>query len=87
MERRQGAIVTRIHCLEHVQSFTATAFPNNNTLRTHTQTVDNKIANFNRAFAFDVGRAAFQRNDMFLLKLQFGCVFYCNDALIVRDET
>src|SRR5207237_8471219 len=58
---------------------------NDDAVRTHTQTVDYQLALRHGAFAFNVWRARFQSNNVFLVKLQFGCVFDRDDALFVRN--
>src|SRR5690606_24896742 len=86
VQRRQRAVVTGIHCLKHVQRFTRTALPDDDAVRTHTQAVDYQVLNRDLPFAFNVGRAAFQRDDVFLPQLQFRRVFNRHNALVVRNK-
>ena len=85
VDRGERAFVARIHGLQHVEGFLATHLANYDAVGTHTQTVDDQLPLPHRALAFDVGRAGFQADDVFLLELQFGRVFDGDDAVGIRN--
>src|SRR5690606_17432787 len=86
-ERRgHGAVVAGVHRLEHVQGGFVTDLAHDDAVGAHTQGVDHELADGDLAFPFNVGRARLQRDHMLLAELQFGRVFYRDDALVVRDE-
>src|SRR6266545_4416224 len=55
-----GAVVARVHGLQHVERFRPARFTHDDTVRTHTQGVDYKVALRNRSRAFDVHGARLQ---------------------------
>jgi hypothetical protein len=63
---RHRAIVTGVHRLEHVERFATAALSNDNPLRTHSERVDNEIADRDFAFAFDIGRTRLKPDDVIL---------------------
>ena len=81
VQRRQRAVVARVHGLQHVERFGSAAFADDDPLGTHTQGVFHQVGRGDRAFAFDVRRPRFQPHDVVLLELQFGRVLDRDDAL------
>ena len=69
MNRSQRAVVSRIHRLEHVQSFTTSNFSHDDSIRTHTKAIDEQFPLGDLALTFNVGRARFETNHMILLEL------------------
>ena len=49
-----------VHGLEHIQGLGAAAFAHHDAVRSHAEAVFHKITNSDFAFAFDIGRTAFQ---------------------------
>src|SRR5208282_5457489 len=81
----ERALVAGVHGLQHVECFFTAHLADHDAVGTHTQAVDDELAHADRALAFDVGRASFETDDVFLLELQFGCVFDGDDALGIRN--
>ncbi len=81
-----GAVVARVHGLQHVERFGAARFAHDDAVGPHTQRIDHQIARRDGARAFDVGRARFKAHHVRLLQLQFGGVFDGDDALVFRNE-
>ena len=79
--------MTGVHGLKHVEGFRATALTDDDTLRTHPQRVLDKFGCRDCAFAFDVGRASFESNDMVLLQLQFRRILNRYDSIFVRNKS
>src|SRR5579862_8799620 len=85
VNRGQRAVMARVHRLQHVERFLAAHLADDDAVGTHTQGVDEQLAHVDGAFAFDVGWARLQANDVFLVQLQFGRVFNRDDALAIRN--
>ena len=75
-----------VHGLQHVERFAATALTNHDAVGTHTQGVDQQVANRDATLALDIGRPRFESHDVRLTQLKFGCIFDRDDALVLRDE-
>jgi hypothetical protein len=54
MNGGHGAVVTGIHRLQHVQSFGAARFSDDDAVGAHTQRIDHQIAGGDGARAFDI---------------------------------
>ena len=68
-----------IHSLEHIECFFAAHLADHDSIGTHTQAVDDQLPLTDCPFAFDIGWAGFQTDDVLLPQLQFGRVFDRND--------
>ncbi len=86
MNRRQAAVVAGVHGLEHVERFFAADFADDDTVRAHTESVDDEVPLPDSAAAFNVGWTRFKPHDVPLTKHQFRCVFNGDDPFLVRDE-
>ena len=75
-----------VHRLEHVERFGSTAFADDDPVGPHAQGVLDQIANRVSTRPFHVGRFAFQRHHMVLMKLQFRRVLDRDDALLHGNE-
>ena len=87
MDGSQRAIVTGVHCLQHIERFATAYLADNDTFRSHSQAVPHQVARGYFAFRFDVGRPCFQAYNVTLSELQLSRVFNCNDALGFRNRT
>ena len=85
VNRGERAVVARVHGLQHVERFLAADLADDDAVGAHTQRVDHQLPLVDRALAFDVGRARFQPNDVFLVELQFGRVFNRHDAFAIGN--
>ena len=85
MDRRQRALVARVHRLEHVQGLGAADLADDDPVRTHAQRVPDELADADLALALDVRRPSLER-DHVLLELELGGVLDRDDPLIARDE-
>ena len=77
-------VVAGVHGLQHVQRLFAAHLAQDDAVGTHAQRVDHQLALADRALAFQVGRTAFQPDDVLLLDLQLGGIFDGDDALARR---
>jgi hypothetical protein len=65
----QRTVMTGIHCLEHVESFAATAFANDNAIGSHAQRVSHLFPDTHSPLSLHTGQLGLQPNNMILLKL------------------
>ena len=87
MKCRQGAIVTRVHGLQHVESLCPTAFSYDDSVGSHAQRVGDKLSNGDRPAALGIGKTRFESDDVrMLIESEFGAVLDCDDALFVGDK-
>ena len=86
MACRHRSVVARVHCLEHVQGFPASALADDDAIRAHAEAVPDQLADRHCATAFDVWRPRLERHDVLLSELELGRVLDGDDPLIVRDE-
>src|SRR6202022_5021310 len=54
-----AAVVTRVHRLQHVQRFGGAAFADDDAVSAHTESIDNQVADRDRAPALDGGGGGF----------------------------
>ena len=87
VNRRQRAVVTGVHGLQHVERFGAAALADDDAVGAHAQGVADKVADADLAGAFDVGRPRLQPHDVRLIEQQLGRVFDGDDALAIGQET
>ena len=87
MNGGKTAVVTGVHRLKHIQCFAAAALTDHDPVGAHTQRVADEVTDGDCAAAFDVGRAGFQTDEMFLMKLEFGGIFDGDDTFAVRQKT
>lgn len=86
MHRRQRALVTGIHRLQHVERFGAAHFAENDAVRAHAQRIAYQRALCDLALALDIGRARLEAQHMLLTQLQLGRVLDRDDALVGGNE-
>ena len=86
VDRRQRAVVARVHRLEHVQRLGAADLADDDPVGAHAQGVADELADADLALALDVRRARLERDHVVLLELELGRVLDRDDALVVRDE-
>ena len=84
---RHRPIMTGIHRLKHLERFSATTLPHNDSVWAHTKSVYHELARGNFTRSFNAGLSSFKPNDMRFLKLQFGSIFYGNDTFTLSNET
>src|SRR5215471_799522 len=78
--------MTGVHCLEHVNRLTASHLADDDPVGSHTQGISHEIPLCDSTLAFDVRWTSFESDDVRLLQLQFGRVFYRDNPLVGRDE-
>jgi hypothetical protein len=86
VERRHRAVVTRVHGGQKVETLLAADFAEDDAVGAHTQRVDDEVADGDRALAFEVGRAGFERQPVRLLQAKLGRVLDGDDALARVDH-
>src|SRR5205814_9723441 len=86
VDRRERALVARVHRLEHVQGLGAADLADDDPVGAHAQGVPYELADADLALALDVRRARLERDDVLLLQLQLGRVLDRDDALVAGDE-
>src|SRR5881409_2008739 len=84
MDGGERTIMASVHCLEHVDGFTAADFANHNSVGTHPQRVPDQVTLGNLALALDVRGPGLQSDDVRLLHLQLRRIFNRHDALVSR---
>ncbi len=85
VHRRQRAVMTGIHGLQHIQSFLAANLADDNAVGAHPQRVDQELPLHHRALALNVRGPALQTDHVALLHLQFGRVFDGHNSFFVGD--
>jgi hypothetical protein len=75
VNRGQRSVVPGIHGLQHVKSFLATHFPDDDPVGAHPQAVDYELSRLNPSLAVRIGGTTFQPDNVSLLQLQFCRVF------------
>ena len=80
------SVVAGIHSLQHVECLTATAFPDNNPTRSHSQSVTDQHADINFALPGKILLSGFKTNDMRLCQPQLGRVLDRKNAFLVGYE-
>ena len=86
VDRRQRALVARVHRLEHVQGLGAADLADDDPVGAHAQGVPDELADADLALALDVRRPRLERDHVLLLELELGGVLDRDDALVARDE-
>ena len=86
MGRRERAVMTGVHGLQHVERLAAADLADDDAVRTHTQGVLHEVADRDLALALDVRGTRLERHDMRLLELQLGRVLDGDDTLALGDE-
>src|SRR2546430_15114778 len=79
--------MTGVHRLQHVESFAAATFADDDPVRAHAQRVAHEVADLDRALALNVRRTRLEPDDVPLPELQLGRVFDRYDPLIRRNES
>jgi hypothetical protein len=64
----EGAIVSCVHGLEHIQSLSAATLSNHDPIGAHTQGIANQIAECYHASALHTCRLTFQADDVLLIQ-------------------
>ena len=75
-----------VHRRQEIEALLAADFAEDDAIGTHTQRVDDEIADGDRALALEVGRAGFERQPVRLLQAEFGRVLDGDDALARVDH-
>ena len=86
MERRHRAVVAGVHRGEQVEALRSANLAEDDAVGAHTQRVDDEVADGDRALAFEVGGAGFERQPVRLLKPKLGRVLDGDDALARVDH-
>ena len=79
------SLVARIHGLEHIECFFAADLTDDDAVGSHTQAVDEQLPLPDSSLSFHVGRTGLQTDNVLLRQLQFGRVFDCDDAFVLRN--
>ena len=86
VERRHRAVMAGVHRGEQIEALRSTNFAQDDAVRTHTQSVDDEVANGDRALAFEVRRTGFERQPVRLLQTKLGRVLDRDHALARVDH-
>ncbi len=81
MNGRERAFVTRVHCLQHVESLGPSNLADDDPVRTHAQGVADEVADGHLTFPLDVLRPGLEPHDMSLLELKLCGVLDRDDAI------
>ena len=82
VDRRDRAVVTGVHRLEHVERLGATHLTDDDAVGPHAQRVAHEVADRDLALALDVRRAGLERQHVRLLELELLRVLDRDDALV-----
>ena len=85
MDSGEAAIVPRVHSLEHIESLSTTALTHNYAIGTHTQRVDDQIADGNPVVVAGLGVLCLEAPHMTLGELQLGGGLDGDDAIVLGD--
>ena len=86
VQRRHRAVMAGVHRGEQIEALRSTNFAQDDAVRTHTQRVDDEVANGDRALALEVRRTGFERQPVRLLQAKFGRVLDRQHALARVDH-
>ena len=78
--------MTGVHCLEHVESFSAAAFADDDSVWPHTESISNEVCGGDSTTALDIWWSGFEPEHVFLLQLEFCGIFDSNDTVVIGDE-
>ena len=78
--------MARIHCLQHVESFSASTLSDDDAFWTHSQCITYEVCRRDGSRSFNIGWPSLEANDVFLLELEFRSVLNGHDALVVLNE-
>ena len=68
VDRRERAVMARVHGLEHVDRLGATTLADDDAVGAHTQAVADEVADRDLALALDVRRARLERDHVLLAR-------------------
>src|SRR2546429_432644 len=85
VDRRQRALMARVHRLEHVERLGASDLADDDAVGAHSQRVTHELADADLTLAFDVRRPRLGRDHVLLLELELRRVLDRHDPLDVRD--
>src|SRR6266542_3699606 len=85
MYGRQGALVTGVHSLQHVERLGPPHLTDNDSIRPHTQSITQQVSLGHLVPALNVGWPRLARNNVPLVELEFDGVLDGYDALSLRD--
>ena len=85
VDRRERAVVARVHRLEHVERLGAATLADDDPVGPHAERIANEVADAYLALALDVRRARLQRHDVSLLELKLRRVLDRDDPLVVGN--
>jgi hypothetical protein len=86
MCRRKGALVSRVHGLQHVQGLATSHFAHDDAVGPHPERVTNERAHGHFTGALHVRGTSFERNHARLGESELGCIFDGDEALVQGDE-
>ena len=86
VDRRERAVVARVHRLQHVERLGAANLADDDAVGPHAQGVADEVADRDFALALDVRRARLEPEHVPLVELQLGGVLDRDDPLVVRDR-
>lgn len=86
MNGGERSVVSGVHGLEHIESFPSAAFADDDTIRSHSKRISDKVSGGDSSTSFDIWRSCFEPEYVVLLELEFCGVFDGDDAVFVGDE-
>ena len=82
----QRPVVSRVHCLQHVERLAPAHLTHDNAVRPHTQCVDYELPDRHRAIPLHVWGTGLQTHDVTLVRFQFGRVLDGDNSFVAGDE-
>ena len=86
MDGGQGAVVTGVHCLQHVQCLSGTDLTDDDAVGPHAEGIAQEFTDGHFAFSLGIRRATFQTYHVVLLDLEFDGVLDGDDPLVSLNE-
>ena len=86
VDRRERAVVARVHRLEHVERLRAACLTDDHPVGPHAQRVAHELADLDLALALDVRRAGLERAHVLLREPELLGVLDRHDAVVVGNE-
>ncbi len=82
----QGAAVARVQGLEQIEHFFPSAFPEQDPVRTHPQSLSEQIPDRDSATPVGIRGAGQQPDEVWMARSDFRSVFECDQAILFRNE-
>jgi hypothetical protein len=87
MQGRKAPIVSGVHGLQNVEGLPPAAFPNDNSIGSHSKGMSHEISNSHGTSPLQIGRACLEPNDVIASQSKFGAVLYGHHPFLRGNRT